>query len=126
MTPEHKAAIVNGRVESLAVKNYLDALEANKPKRGRKRTQDSVNKRLAAIAEELTSIRGEQRLLLVQEQMDLETELEVMNSAPDISSIEDAFVAVAKSYAERKGVSYAAWRAVGVSAEVLAKAKIHR
>ena len=38
MTDEHKAALAQGRSEGRAVRDYLDALRANKPKRGRKRT----------------------------------------------------------------------------------------
>ena len=46
MSSEHKAALARGREHGRAVKNYLEALSANKPKRGRKRTPDSINKRL--------------------------------------------------------------------------------
>ena len=46
MTEEHKAALARGRSEGKAVRDYLDALRANKPKRGRKRTPDSIKKRL--------------------------------------------------------------------------------
>ena len=53
MTAEHKAALAQGRSEGKAVRDYLDALRANKPKRGRKRTPDSIKKRLAAIDAEL-------------------------------------------------------------------------
>ena len=49
MSAEHKAALAQGRSEGKAVRDYLDALRANKPKRGRKRTADSIKKRLAAI-----------------------------------------------------------------------------
>ena len=44
----------------------------------------------------------------------------------DIASLEKAFTKVAKSYGERKGISYSAWRQVGVSAPVLQQAKIAR
>ena len=46
MTDEHKAALAEGRNHARTVGQYLEALEANKPKRGRKRTADSVKKRL--------------------------------------------------------------------------------
>ena len=36
-----------------AVRRYLEALEAHKPKRGRKRTPESIEKRLARIEDEL-------------------------------------------------------------------------
>ena len=42
MTDEHKAALAKGRNEGNAVRNYLEALRANKPKRGRKRTRESI------------------------------------------------------------------------------------
>ena len=35
------------------MRDYLDSLRTNKPKRGRKRTADSINKRLDAIDDEL-------------------------------------------------------------------------
>jgi DNA-binding phage protein len=44
----------------------------------------------------------------------------------DITEIEDAFVAAARGYGERKGISYQVWREAGVSAEVLKKAGIGR
>ena len=47
MSDAHKAALAQGRAAgNRAVRNYLEALEAHKPKRGRKRTPDSIKKRL--------------------------------------------------------------------------------
>jgi hypothetical protein len=43
MSKQHKAALAVGRAEGLAVRRYLDALEAHKPKRGRKRTRSRSN-----------------------------------------------------------------------------------
>ena len=62
----------------------------------------------------------------MQERRDLEDELQSMDSAVDLSAIESSFVKVAKSYSERQGISYAAWREVGVEASVLKKAGIGR
>ena len=42
MTDEHKAALATGRNEGNAVRNYLEALRSNKPKRGRRRTRESI------------------------------------------------------------------------------------
>ena len=53
MTKEHKAALAQGRTEGRAVRDYLEALRSSKPKRGRKRTADSINKRLAVIDDAL-------------------------------------------------------------------------
>jgi hypothetical protein len=126
MSTEHKAALARGRSEGKAVRDYLDALRANKPKRGRKRTPDSIKKRLASIDSQLNDADPLTELRLVQERRDLENELLSMDSAVDLSAIESSFVKVAKSYSERQGISYAAWREVGVEASVLKKAGIGR
>ena len=44
----------------------------------------------------------------------------------DPASLEAGFVKIAKSYSNRKGISYTAWRAVGVQPNVLKKAGIPR
>ena len=58
--------------------------------------------------------------------MDLERELDRFDGADDLTGLERDFVKVAKGYAERKGISYAAWRELGISPEVLRKAGITR
>ena len=57
--------------------------------------------------------------------MDLERELDRIDAADDLTGLND-YVKVAKGYAERKGISYAAWRELGVSPDVLRKAGIGR
>jgi uncharacterized membrane-anchored protein len=126
MSDEHKAALNVGRVEGRAVRNYLAALEQNKPKRGRKRTSESVERRLVAIDSELATASDVTRLELVQERMNLQAELESMQARADLTQYEAAFVEHARSYSERKGISYAAWREVGVQPGVLKKAGISR
>ena len=126
MTDAHKAALALGRTESQAVRAYLEALRANKPVRGRKRTPESIGKRLAAIDSERAAADAVKELRLVQERLDLEAELATMGAVVDTSALEGEFVKVAKSYGQRTGVSHAAWRAVGVPAAVLAAAGITR
>jgi hypothetical protein len=127
MSDEHKAALAEGRNHARIVGNYLEALDAHKPKRGRKRTADSVKKRLATVESELKSASGLTRLTLLQERRDLEVELAGMhNGGADVTALEKEFVKVAKAYSERKGISYGAWREFGVSPEVLKKAGITR
>lgn len=126
MTSEHKKALAEGRAEGRAVKAYLDALEQQRPRRGRRRTPESIKKRLAAIEKELAAAASLQRLQLVQERRDLETELGGMDSKVDLSSLEAGFVKVAKAYSGRKGIEYASWRELGVGADVLKKAGIGR
>jgi hypothetical protein len=128
MTDEHKAALAEGRAQGRSVKQYLEALEANKPKRGRKRTPESIQKRLDVIDAEIADADGLKRLTLVQERIDLQEELAKLSSddTVDLSALEAEFVRVAKGYGERKGISYAAWREVGVTAPVLKQAGISR
>ncbi len=126
MSDEHKAALARGRSEGKAVRDYLDALRANKPKRGRRRTSESIKKRLAAIDAQLRDADPLREVRLIQERRNLDAELQSMGKAVDLSSIEESFVKVAKSYSERQGISYAAWREVGVEASVLKRAGIAR
>lgn len=127
MTDEHKAALAEGRSQGRAVRVYLEALAANKPKRGRKRTTESVKKRLATIESELPTADPLSKLQLTQEQYDLEAELAAAAGPKvDLDALEKGFVAAAAGYAARKGISYAAFRSVGVTPAVLSKAGIKR
>jgi hypothetical protein len=126
MSADHKAALAAGRAESRAVKDYLEALEANRPRRGRKRTPESIQKRLDVIAETIPTASPISRLSLIQERNDLEAEFEHLGDEVDISGLEKAFTKVARSYSERKGIRYSAWREIGVPAAVLKEAGISR
>jgi hypothetical protein len=126
VTEAHKAAMAEGRTQSRAISGYLDALESNRPKRGRKRTQESIDKRLGVIADQFGSANGITRLALIQERMDLLAEKQAMSQAVDLSGLVEEFVKAAKSYGERKGISYSAWRELGVPPEVLKRAGIAR
>ena len=129
MTDEHKAALSAGREQGAAVRRYLDALEANRPKRGRRRTPESIQKRLEVIEAKIdTSKNSLERLQLRQERSDLQEELKAMSSAEpvDLSAVEAAFVKAAADYGRRKGIRYETWRGAGVPAAVLKKAGISR
>jgi hypothetical protein len=126
MSAQHKAALAEGRAHGRAVRDYLEALELNRPRRGRKRTPDSVKKRLAAIESSLADATGVKRVQLLQERRDLGAELGGMDATVDLSSVEKAFVKAAKPYSESKGISYATWREAGVPADVLKRAGIGR
>ena len=126
MSAQHKAALAEGREQGRAVRRYLEALDANRPKRGRKRTPESIKKRLTDIEQRLGAADPLSRLQLVQERMNLERELQAGDKSVDISSLEKEFVSSANAYGQRKGISYAAWRTAGVDAAVLKKAGIRR
>ena len=126
MSDEHKTANTKARAENRSVSAYLEGLESNRPHPGRRRTAESMHKRIEAIGEALESATPIRRVQLVQERIDLERELSTPNEIVDISELEDDFVAVAVSYSGRKGITYAAWREVGVPAAVLKRAGISR
>ena len=126
MTDAHKAALAQGRVEGRVVREYLEALRASRPSPGRKRTPDTIARRLADIEVALASASPVQELQLVQERIDLLRELDVMSRKIDLEARERAFVGVAKGYSQRTGTSYRAWRAVGVPAAVLKAAGVDR
>src|SRR5665811_1991793 len=105
MSAEHKAALAEGRTQSKAVRRYLEALEAHKPKRGRKRTPESIKKRLDTIERQLETADPLKRLQLVQERMDLTNELAQMDNKPDLEALEKEFISAAKSYGARKGIT---------------------
>jgi uncharacterized protein YicC (UPF0701 family) len=126
LTDQHKAALAQGRVEGRAVRAYLEALRGNKPKRGRRRTSDSIKKRLNAINDQLKAADPLTEVRLVQERRDLMAELDGMQSNVDLKTIEDDFVKVVANYSKRQGISYASWREVGVPASVLTRAGLSR
>lgn len=126
MSDEHKAALAEGRNQGRSVRQYLEALEAHKPKRGRKRTAESVQKRLDRIDLELAKADPMKRLQLIQERLDLKTELDTVGAKVDLTDLEEEFVKAAAAYSARKGISYAAWRELGVDAAVLKRAGVRR
>jgi hypothetical protein len=126
MSQAHKEALAIGREEGRAVRRYLEALEAHRPKRGRKRSQETIQKQLMQIDEKLEVADALTRVLLVQERMDLQTEAAVKGAQVDLTALEEDFIKAAGNYSERKGISYAAWREAGVDAGVLKAAGLRR
>ena len=71
LTEDHKAVLALGREESRAVRAYLDDLRAHRPRRGRKRSPESIQKRLLAIEVEVLDADPIKELRLIQERRDL-------------------------------------------------------
>jgi hypothetical protein len=126
MSQAHKEALAVGREEGRAVRRYLEALEAHKPKRGRKRSPESIKKRLTQIDDKLDYSDPLSRVHLVQERMNLQAELAAKDAAVDLAALEEDFIKAAANYSDRKGITYAAWREAGVDAAVLRQAGIRR
>ena len=127
MSDAHKAALAEGREQGRAVRRYLEALEHSRPKRGRKRTKETVERRLQTIEQRLQAADPLERLHLIQERQDLQNELASMDATGvHLSELEEAFVASAGPYGARRGITYTAWRAAGVAPAVLRRAGIAR
>jgi uncharacterized Ntn-hydrolase superfamily protein len=126
MSADHKAKLAQGRKESRIVSKYLEAINAGKGKRGRKRTPESISMQITKLDRELESAPAIRRLELTQRRSDLVSERDRLKARMDFSGVEKEFVKVAKSYAKRTGITYGAFRSVGVPAEVLKRAGISR
>ena len=124
LSKSHLEALAIGRTETAAINRYLVAIDRPKT-RGRK--PDTSRARLTALDAEIAEATGAKKLDFVQRKLDLERlAREGSGPAPDMTALERGFVKVARSYSTRKGISYAAWRSLGVPASVLARAKVAR
>lgn len=123
MSDEHKQALKRGRAEARAIKGYLKTLEARRP--GRPVTRESLKKRLERVSEQIEAESDPLKTLeLTQKRLDIEEALNGIESSTDRVELEKGFVEHARSYSERKGISYTAWRELGVPASVLRSAGI--
>jgi len=125
MSPEHKAALAQGRREGRAVKQYLEGLGNRRP--GRPVTPERLREKVAALEARIAAESDPLKALeMRQERIDAQAALSRAEAAEDFASLEGAFIEHALSYSERKGISYSAWREAGVPAEVLRRAGISR
>ena len=127
MTNEHKAALAKGREEGLAVRRYLEALESPRPRRGRqadpgvdqqeadRHRRPAGDGRPADPAPSPPGAEGPRK-----------PSWPGPTTARTWRSWRSRFVKVAKSYGERKGISYSTWRAAGVERRGLQRAGIAR
>jgi hypothetical protein len=121
MSDEHKQAIADARRQNQVVRDYLNALTTAKPA-GRRpsATPEQLQEQIDAESDPV------KRVELIQRRLDLEDRLAAKQARPDLDSLQDAFVAVAADYATHKGITYTAFRELGVPAPVLQQAGIPR
>jgi hypothetical protein len=124
MDTKHKEALAIGRQEGRVVRNYLKALDT---KDGRHTNADSLQERLnevnAILEKETDPVR---KVLFTQRRIELEREIEKTKNRVGFEDLEAEFKRVAPSYSKRRGISYVAFREVGVPASVLKEAGIDR
>ena len=124
LSPEVKQARAAARAETRAVRKYLEGLQAISARRRRRK---SPQQELEAVQAQLEVESGQiQRLALIQRRIDAERRLAESSDPIDMEALESEFVKIARSYSDRKGISYKAWRETGVSASVLGKSGIAR
>lgn len=129
LSADHKRALAKGRRQAKIVRDYLEALEADQSggTPGRPSDPDAVREKIAdygkRIEEEADPLR---RVELIQKRLDSGEHLSDLESAPDVENHESDFIDVAKEYSERKGITYMAWRELGVPASVLREAGVPR
>lgn len=114
----------SSRAQSKIIRDYLEALERNRPRRGRKRTRDTVEKQLTLVETQLQNADSLDKLHLIQRRIDLEAELVNLKNKVDIGELESRFISTAKEYSDRKGLSYEAWHALGIQNDILDRAGI--
>lgn len=120
MSDEHKAALARGRVEGRAVRNYMDALASQAPKRrGRK------GKTAAELQEALSASTDPMERLALRPLLRAALEAESASEV-DMEGLQAEFIKHVASYSERNGLTYADWREEGVPPAVLKEAGVKR
>ena len=120
----HKKALALGRTEAHAVRAYLDVL--HQPQGPDPQVlEDSVTQLEQDVNQEADPVA---RVMLIQKRIDAEGELSAVqgNGEPDAAAAEAAFVEHALRFSQRKGLSWKAWREVGVPASVLKRTGLPR
>ncbi len=126
MSPEHKEALARGRQEAKVVRNYLEALHAD-DQRGRPIDRQSVQARIERLQSQINDEpKAVRRVELIQQRLDAERRLAGLEESTDRESLVRDFIEVAEAYSQRRGITYTAWREVGVPAAVLKEAGITR
>jgi hypothetical protein len=112
-----------------AVRAYLEAIEASKPRTERARARPDLKERLDEIEQENRSTDVITFLSNTEERISLIEELEWTQDRQGelkFQAIEEAFVANAGAFGHAKGITWAGWRAVGVPAALLDRAGVPR
>ncbi len=126
MTDEHKAALAEGRRQGKAVRDYLAVIDMDRrrgPRLSKEQLSDKIRDCQGQIDAEDDPVK---RLDLVQKRLDYEDRLAEAGEEIDLTGVEKGFVEVAQAYGDRKGISYTAWREIGVPAAVLKDAGVPR
>ena len=109
-----------GRDESRIVRDYLEALEWE----GHECTSGPTQNLVGEVEVALGDADPMRRPHLDRDRTDLPNEGETLDETVRGAALEEEFVAVASSYSDHRGISYATSREVGVDAAVLRRAGV--
>lgn len=127
MSDAHKEALAKGREQGRKVRAYLEALEQERQRSGRRMDAAQLEKKVAETQEKIDAEPNPaRRLELIQKRLDFEDSLAEQGDDVDLEQLEREFVEAIPEYAERKGITYSALREAGVSPGVLKRAGIKR
>ena len=122
MTEEHKARLAEGRNAGRVVRRYIESLTSTRPRLSR----EEIVKRLEAVEASLPSGTALLDLKLYSERDRLQEQLDAIDNMAEFEQLEQEFIHVAAEYSRKKGITYNAWRNVGVPAGTLKAAGITR
>jgi hypothetical protein len=112
--------------EEDVIRRYLEALSQTQTRRGRPPAVRRIRTQLRRVQRQIAESDGTIREELLHTEAELEHQLAGVLASLDLARLEDSFVDVARTYSNRTGISYAAWRLVGVEARVLRRAGLSR
>lgn len=113
------------RAATRVVRRYLEQLDAPDPERVRSRLRRQLERAERKLADE-SALGVLERLELIQARIDATAGLRALPDPAEAAAVEDEFVACAAAWAAHRGITWDAFRAVGVPASVLTRAGIPR
>lgn len=114
------------RAQGRIVKEYLDALTTCAVGHRNVCMTETIDQRLGAVDDEMAVADAERRSELVQERRELQAERARRLATGGLAALEEAFVQTVAAYSVCVGISYQAWREIGVPSSVLARAAVQR
>lgn len=116
--------MLHGVAQAKTLQAYIDAL-TDAPTT--KWTPETLKKQLEGVEENLAAANSAlQKLTLIQRKLDIEKQLGILCGVQSFEQIEQAFVDIGLDLATRKGITYEAFRLIGIPAGVLERAGIKR
>jgi len=125
MSAAQRESMAESRHESSVVKAYLESLES-RPTGRDQLSVAAVDARLAKIEADLEGADVLSKLELFQRRSDLLARRKSLGGGVDEAALEAEFIKVAESFATKRSVGYAAFRAMGVPPRVLREAGVKR